>query len=114
MPDTRPVSPPPDTLQHQLSAAASHLPDGHYGEWSDGQRLRAHWHQFAALEGDASPADMARKAADAARQILDNGISYNIYAEQNGGTRPWSLDSLPFILPPAEWRQIEQGVAQRA
>lgn len=47
------------------------------------------------------------------RQIRDNGVTYNVYADENGPQRPWSLDLFPLIIEPDSWQQIEVGVLQR-
>lgn len=52
--------------------------------------------------------------ADADRQIRDNGVTYNVYDDEEGTTRPWSLDPLPLIIPADEWQGIERAVVQRA
>lgn len=100
------------------AAVASSLDDGslpspaHFDEWHDAHGVRAHWQQFFQLE---SPVELAGKQGDADRQIRDNGITYNVYADtQSGPARPWSLDILPFILDEADWQQIASGVSQRA
>ena len=46
--------------------------------------------------------------------IVENGVTYNVYADAQGRDRPWILDPLPFLLSAAEWQSIEAGVAQRA
>lgn len=76
--------------------------------------LRPHWRDF--FHGLAAmPADelSARRAA-LGRQIHENGITYNVYADPRGFARPWELDLLPYMLPAAEWAQIEAAVIQRA
>ncbi len=71
------------------------------------------WRQFfATLEKD-STADMDLRAANLARQVRDNGITYNVYADENGPQRPWSLDLFPLIVDPQAWQRIEAGVLQR-
>ncbi len=57
---------------------------------------------------------MNRRTQELARQIHDNGITYNIYADQDSPQRPWSVDLFPLILSAQDWRQIEAGVLQRA
>ncbi len=57
---------------------------------------------------------MDRRKRELERQIHDNGITYNIYADQTGPQRPWSVDLFPLILGEHDWRQIEAGVLQRA
>jgi uncharacterized circularly permuted ATP-grasp superfamily protein/uncharacterized alpha-E superfamily protein len=47
------------------------------------------------------------------RQIRDNGVTYNVYADEGGPQRPWSLGLFPLIISPQSWQQIEAGVAQR-
>lgn len=76
--------------------------------------VRPHWRDF--FHGLAAmPADelSARRAA-LARQIHENGITYNVYADPRGFARPWELDLLPYMLPAAEWAQLEAAVIQRA
>ncbi len=47
------------------------------------------------------------------RQVRDNGITYNVYADADGPQRPWSVDLFPLILSQGDWAQIESGVLQR-
>jgi uncharacterized circularly permuted ATP-grasp superfamily protein/uncharacterized alpha-E superfamily protein len=46
--------------------------------------------------------------------IVENGITYNVYADAQGRDRPWILDPLPYLVSAEEWKTIESGVAQRA
>ena len=77
------------------AAVASSLDDGslpspaHFDEWHDAHGVRAHWQQFFQLE---SPVELAGKQGDADRQIRDNGITYNVYADtQNEAWSPPEL-----------------------
>jgi uncharacterized circularly permuted ATP-grasp superfamily protein/uncharacterized alpha-E superfamily protein len=47
------------------------------------------------------------------RQVRDNGMTYNVYANADQPQRPWSLDLLPLILSSLDWQQIQTGVLQR-
>ncbi len=47
------------------------------------------------------------------RQVRDNGVTYNVYADADGPQRPWSVDLFPLILPQGDWAHIERGVLQR-
>ncbi len=62
----------------------------------------------------ATPEQMRHRLDDAAAAILENGVTYNVYADPQGADRPWELDPLPLILPPDEWQEIGPAVAQRA
>src|ERR1700688_573971 len=76
--------------------------------------VRTHWRPLIdALARDG--ADAVRRGVELARRlILENGVTYNVYADSQGRDRPWVLDPLPILLTAAEWREIELGVAQRA
>lgn len=89
---------------------------GHYDELrgaTDGAReMTAPWRAFFDLLGPGF-ADLDRHADKVARQIRENGITYNVYADTDGPARPWSLDLLPLIVTPDDWATIERGVIQR-
>ena len=71
------------------------------------------WSQFFKnVEADGL-GNMDQRAASMARQVRDNGVTYNVYSDAGGPQRPWSVDLFPLILSPASWQQIEAGVAQR-
>lgn len=75
---------------------------------------RLHWRMLLSSL-DRLPAEELRARRESARRLLrEHGATYNVYADAQGLERPWSLDLLPFIVPPDEWRQIEAGLIQRA
>ncbi|WP_321186927.1 circularly permuted type 2 ATP-grasp protein [Trinickia soli] len=87
---------------------------GHWDEMrDDAGLLRAPWRRFFGLLGEDGVAGLEHAATVVARQVRDNDITYNAYAD-NGEPRPWALDVLPFIVGEDEWAVIERGVAQRA
>ena len=76
--------------------------------------VRSHWRPLIdALASDGAEA-VSRGIDLARRLIIENGVTYNVYADPQGRDRPWVLDPLPIVLTAEEWREIEQGVAQRA
>jgi uncharacterized circularly permuted ATP-grasp superfamily protein/uncharacterized alpha-E superfamily protein len=77
-------------------------------------RVRSHWQ--ALIDGVAKDdAQAARRATELTRRmIVENGITYNVYADVQGRDRPWVLDPLPYLLTAQEWQTLEAGVAQRA
>ena len=98
------------------SRFGGYLSDSHrYNELLDGGGcVRAHWRPLIdALTGDG--AELARRGVELARRlIVENGVTYNVYADPQGRDRPWVLDPLPILLTASEWQDIEAGVAQRA
>ncbi|WP_213953543.1 circularly permuted type 2 ATP-grasp protein [Variovorax sp. dw_954] len=75
--------------------------------------LTSGWSQFFDELGSGGFGDLPRRAVSLARQIRDNGVTYNVYADGDGPQRPWSLDLFPLIISPESWAQIEAGVQQR-
>nr|WP_145546338.1 circularly permuted type 2 ATP-grasp protein [Variovorax boronicumulans] len=75
--------------------------------------LTPDWAEFFALLGREGFADLDRRTALMRRQLRDNGVTYNVYADAANPQRPWSLDLFPLIVTPDSWRQIEAGVLQR-
>ena len=71
------------------------------------------WSHFFEALGPGGFADLPRRAQSLARQIRDNGVTYNVYADRDGPQRPWSLDLFPLIVSPDSWAGIEAGVLQR-
>ncbi|WP_416260629.1 circularly permuted type 2 ATP-grasp protein [Gibbsiella quercinecans] len=89
--------------------------DAHYDELfaADGH-FRPHWQRFAD-ELHAYPDEQLQSRLNhVARQIFENGVTYNVYADPQGVKRPWELDLLPQIIAHDEWQQIESGIMQRA
>ena len=86
-----------------------------YDEMVDeGHVPRPHWRGFLSHLA-ALPAETIRERARFVRDaIRSDGVTYNVYADPKGRSRPWELDLLPFILSAEEWRPIAAAVAQRA
>lgn len=76
--------------------------------------IRRHWRPLVEYLAE-SGADAARRCIDLTRRlIVENGVTYNIYADPQGRDRPWQLDPLPLLIAADEWSAIESGVRQRA
>lgn len=111
-PPAEPESPGVAALARAAQASPGHFDELRAGVTGSG-KLTEVWRQFfSSLENDTG-ADMDQRAANLARQVRDNGITYNVYADENGPQRPWSLDLFPLIIDPASWQRIEAGVLQR-
>ncbi|HZY20671.1 MAG TPA: circularly permuted type 2 ATP-grasp protein [Ramlibacter sp.] len=102
---------PPAAAGHfdELRGAASRpgSPRGRDG------RLAPHWARFFDHLGTGGFGELDQRMHELGRQVRDNGITYNVYADEDGPQRPWSLDLFPLIVPPATWQRVEAGVLQR-
>lgn len=75
---------------------------------------RPHWEAFARrIEGLSSSA-MRQRATFVADAIAADGVTYNVYADPKGMSRPWELDMLPLVISAEEWGTLSAAVAQRA
>lgn len=105
--------PDPVELVREMALEAS---PGHLDELRlpDSEQLRPHWAEFFGHVGLDGMGELNRRAQSLARQLRDNGVTYNVYADAAHGTqRPWSLDLFPTIVTPECWAEIEAGVLQR-
>jgi len=76
--------------------------------------VRPHWQELLAHLQRSGPQQLAQRQSLLNRQLRENGVTYNIYADPDGADRPWELDLLPQVIPAAEWEQLARGIAQRA
>ena len=77
------------------------------------ESLSTPWTTFFNFLGISGFEDLNHRSANLRRQIRDNGVTYNVYADANGPQRPWSLDLFPLIISPEDWSDIESGIKQR-
>jgi uncharacterized circularly permuted ATP-grasp superfamily protein/uncharacterized alpha-E superfamily protein len=95
---------------------AAYVPDARrYDELLDDKGLvRPHWQPLIdQLTRDDARAVARRGLERTRRLIVENGVTYNVYADPQGADRPWALDPVPLLLLAQEWREIEIGLAQR-
>lgn len=89
--------------------------DGAFDELLDASGSpRAHWAPLFDGLARIGPAEFTERWDEARGQLRDNGVTYNVYGDQRGTTRPWQLDPLPMLISAAEWRVLEEGLTQRA
>ena len=75
---------------------------------------RPHWETFLRALADREGTEVGDTLSLMEREIRENGVTYNVYADPKGADRPWEVDPLPLLLSASEWTEIESGIAQRA
>src|SRR3954447_4941476 len=86
-----------------------------YDEMLDDVRSpRRHWQSLLDHLATLPPRTLLERSDFVHEAIAGDGVTYNVYADPKGVSRPWELDLIPFIVPPDEWRDIAAAVAQRA
>jgi uncharacterized circularly permuted ATP-grasp superfamily protein len=98
---------PPAALHYRPSSAFDEmcLPDG---------TLRPHWQALGRVLRGFSPTDLEARRDTVQRLLRDHGVTYNVYGDATGFTRPWSLDLLPVIIAAEDHRIVSEGLKQRA
>jgi len=80
------------------------LSDGHYR-----QHYRDYWQWLQQADRQA----IARKREEAELLFHRVGITFNVYGEDGGAERLIPFDSVPRIIPAAEWAMLDKGICQR-
>ena len=78
-----------------------------------GSPMAPSWHEFFQYLGPYGCEELDRRAARLARQLRENGVTYNVYADEANLQRPWPLDLFPLLITSSDWQAIEAGVLQR-
>ncbi|MEQ8239289.1 MAG: circularly permuted type 2 ATP-grasp protein [Cyclobacteriaceae bacterium] len=71
------------------------------------------WSKLARYYANLGPAQMEQYHEDVAKQLRENGVTYNVYGDPEGMNRPWMLDPVPMIFGADDWATIESGLKQR-
>ena len=58
--------------------------------------------------------EVLRRQRAAERALLHMGSTFNVYGHEDGVEKIFPFDMIPRIIPAAEWRHLERGLAQRA
>ncbi len=64
---------------------------------------------FSQLPPDA----LAQRKQAADQALLQQGITFTVYGEDQGTERIFPYDLLPRVIPADDWRRIERGLDQR-
>ena len=107
----------PRSLAQAVGQLAPHATSEHFdelrGQVSGTQTaLSADWAEFFSQIDASGLQDFDRRSDELARQVRDNGITYNSYGDQDVPQRPWSVDRFPLIVGHDHWQQIEAGTIQ--
>jgi uncharacterized circularly permuted ATP-grasp superfamily protein/uncharacterized alpha-E superfamily protein len=108
----------------QLSGLTPRADPAAFDEWrgqpagASGPGMAPYWQRFFGSLGPAGWSDLASRSARVRHRVREDGVTYNVYADQPAadGTaaRAWPLELLPAIVPADDWAEIERGVVQRA
>ncbi len=107
-----PAAPSPSQSQSTGPASGSSQSQSQ-SHTASGPTLAPAWDVFFQSLGTEGFGDLNHRNANLQRQIRDNGVTYNVYADADGPQRPWALDLFPMVLDAQDWASIQAGVSQR-
>src|SRR5512134_3855979 len=86
----------------------------HYDEMRDESgTLREHFRPLAAWLADPPAERVAEKRREADLLFHRVGITFAVYGDEEGAERLIPFDTIPRIIPKAEWDQLARGLKQR-
>jgi uncharacterized circularly permuted ATP-grasp superfamily protein len=74
---------------------------------------RPHYQVLFRLLKSMSPEEFRRRKAMTDLSMLQDGVGFTVYRQEEGIERVWPMDPVPRIIPAAEWDRIERGLVQR-
>lgn len=103
----------PETPGAGLFAGYTPLP-GAYDELigPDGAP-RPEFHRTAMLLGAQAPGEFARAQQLAELALLNQGVTFSVYADRRGAEKIFPLCLLPRLISAADWAHLERGLEQR-
>lgn len=79
----------------------------------DAKQARPHYEKFHRILKEMTKEELHEKHETAQLSFLRQGITFTVYHEEGGTERTMPFDLVPIILPPDEWKKIEDGTKQR-
>jgi uncharacterized circularly permuted ATP-grasp superfamily protein len=76
-------------------------------------RPRPHYQVLHRRLSGLTPDEFRRRKAMTDLSMLQDGVGFTVYRQEEGIERVWPMDPVPRIIPADEWRHIEQGLTQR-
>jgi uncharacterized circularly permuted ATP-grasp superfamily protein len=85
-----------------------------YDEMFDARlRPRPHYEALYRRLQSITPEECRRRKAMSDLSMLQDGVGFTVYRQEEGIERIWPMDPIPRIIPAREWQVIEQGLVQR-
>lgn len=80
---------------------------------ADGQ-VNPSWAHIAAWLDKLSPEQAGATGAEIRRLLRENGVTYSVHGAPDGEHRAWQLDAVPWVVSEQDWKNVENGLIQRA
>lgn len=77
-------------------------------------QVRPQWRALIEHLGALTPGEVQLRFARGDQYLRDAGVYYRHYGKGDVATRDWPMSHVPVILGEAEWRDLSEGLVQRA
>ena len=77
------------------------------------RQIRPHYARFAQRLASMTAAEYEERRRAVDLSFLRQGITFNVYGDQQGAERIFPFDMVPRIIPAREWEHLETGLIQR-
>jgi uncharacterized circularly permuted ATP-grasp superfamily protein len=92
----------------------NYKPFSHYDEMLDETGgTRPHYHKFRGLLENISSEEFGHRRQSVDLAFLRQGITFNVYGDEQGAEKIFPFDLIPRIIPAHEWEYLERGLVQR-
>jgi uncharacterized circularly permuted ATP-grasp superfamily protein len=81
--------------------------------FSAGLQPRPHYEALFRRLNSMAPDEFRRRKAMTDLSMLQDGVGFTVYRQEEGIERVWPMDPVPRIIPADEWAHIERGLGQR-
>ena len=85
-----------------------------FDETTLGGKLKPEWKIILENLNILGLTEIQQRNKDLQKQLLENGVTYNVYDGHLALQRSWNLDPIPWVLNANEWKTVERGLIQRA
>jgi len=80
---------------------------------ADDGSIRPHYQKLYQRLKALPPGEFRRRKAMADLSMLQDGVGFTVYRQEEGIERVWPMDPVPRIIPADEWDHINRGLIQR-
>jgi uncharacterized circularly permuted ATP-grasp superfamily protein len=75
--------------------------------------VRPHYDKVLERFTELTDAEVERRLRLASQTFLNQGVTFTVYADNEGTERIMPFDPIPRIIPRDEWERVERGLVQR-
>ncbi|MEI8145153.1 MAG: circularly permuted type 2 ATP-grasp protein [Alphaproteobacteria bacterium] len=90
------------------------IPGVHDEMLDENGQVRPAWVGFLEELTKRGPGELARRFGSADRYLRESGVFYRVYDDTAGDERPWPLSHVPLIVSSDDWRELSEGLIERA